>query len=594
MRLVITIAMLLTTVAVAQQLDRRYEYARSYEESGDWQRAAQLYETLYRQNPRQEYFEGLVRTYLQLHRYSELDQFVQQRLQQQPSVELAALHGELLWKMGKMEEAKKAWDAAIALAPDKPETYQTVATAQLRNRLYAYAIETLHQGRQQLDNPFLFAEDLIQLYGATQQYAEGTREALDLLKRKKNLSWVQGRIAAFLISDKGIREVSAVLDSAAQVDDSPAFLMLYEWFLRETKQYDTALEVVKRLDRYRQSPGMALFDFARLCFREGQYQTALRAYEAVLQMGKRSPHYQAAMYGAVRSLEHLLLDSADLDPEQLLEIEDRYHEIIRRFPNTHFAAQAFYRLALLALHYRNDLEQAEAYLKKAVAFRRFDQVASQALLTLADLEIRRDALDSARSYYQQVLQTYRRVLPAQLQAQYGLGMLEFYQGNLDSAKALFGKVAVHLDADAANDALEKIVLLETYRSEAEQAAIKLLAAGMLRQKQRQYEEAQALYQKALQRAGNSELAAYIQLQLANLFQEQHRSDEALALLDRILEQYPYTVFADRILWLKGKIYESRQQRDKAVEVYSKILLSYPRSPLVPFARERIKALNGGA
>ncbi len=593
MRILCWLALLITTTLWAQPTDRRYDYAKSYEESGDWERAAQLYQRLYNEDPRKEYFEGLVRTYLQLHRYSELERIVAARLHTHPTVELYALEGDLLWKLGKTREAAQAWDQAIRLAPQDPETYRTIATAQLRNRLYAAAIETLLQARTALDNPFLFSEDLIQLYGATQQYRKGTEEALQLLKRKKNVSWIQGRIAAFLISQKGIREVSAVLDSAAQYNDSPAFLILYEWFLRETKQYDKALEVVKRLDPYRQPRGRALYDFARLCFQEGHYDVALKAYEAVMDLGKNSSFYQGAMYGAVRCLEMLTLSNHRLEPEQLEEVEAKYAEIIERFPNSHFAAQALHRLARLALQYHNDLNKAEVYLKRAAAFGRFDQIASQALLDLADLFIRKDQLDSARKYYHRILQRYgQRQAAAKLQAEYGLGLLEFFQGNLDSAKAYFGKVAAHLESDAANDALAGIILLENYRSVGEQEALRWLARGMLRQRQQRYEEAQELYQKALQRAGTSELGAFIQLQLANIHFQQHHFETALQFLDRILAQYPRTIFADRILWLKGNIYEAQHQNDKAVESYSTILLKHPRSPLVPLVRQRIKALNG--
>ncbi|MBF8247802.1 MAG: TPR REGION domain-containing protein, partial [Bacteroidetes bacterium] len=58
----------------AQEIDivARLRVAQSFEQSGDWERAALLYEELYKHDPKNYvFFEGLRRSYTQVKKYDE-------------------------------------------------------------------------------------------------------------------------------------------------------------------------------------------------------------------------------------------------------------------------------------------------------------------------------------------------------------------------------------------------------------------------------------------------------------------------------------------------------------------------------------------
>lgn len=66
---------------------------------------------------------------------------------------------------------------------------------------------------------------------------------------------------------------------------------------------------------------------------------------------------------------------------------------------------------------------------------------------------------------------------------------------------------------------------------------------------------------------------------------------AAARLAAVVNRYPLYSKADRALWMLGNIWEGTERKEIAAPYYARIVREYPLSPLVPQAKERLKALK---
>ncbi|HPP40190.1 MAG TPA: hypothetical protein PK498_07850, partial [Candidatus Kapabacteria bacterium] len=138
-RIIIIILIVLSqNLLIAQTaLEQRLRLAETYEKSGDINNAARIYEELYKENSNnQVIFEGLVRNFSSLNRYSELLQYVKERYDKQKDIITTSIYAELLWRTGSTNEANKIWDKAISDYSQNPLVYEQISNSMIQMRLF--------------------------------------------------------------------------------------------------------------------------------------------------------------------------------------------------------------------------------------------------------------------------------------------------------------------------------------------------------------------------------------------------------------------------------------------------------------------------
>ena len=180
LRFLLSIAFLLALAVTAHaqptKIGDKFKLGQAYEQSGDYRNAARVYQELYAANPASDqYFQGVVRALSSLQQFSSVLPIVQERLLKYPTLELHALEGQLLWRTGKKADADKAWKAALDMSENNESAYEYIARTQTALRLTDKAIATLLLGRERIDRPTVFADELSQLYAAIGNYEQCTR-----------------------------------------------------------------------------------------------------------------------------------------------------------------------------------------------------------------------------------------------------------------------------------------------------------------------------------------------------------------------------------------------------------------------------------
>lgn len=590
---IIYLSISLFNVAYAQNAEtQKQKFAENYENSGDMTNAARIWEELYAANPTSEKnFSGLVRTFKALNRFSELMPVVLQKLETRKTPDMWALHGELLWRLGKAAEAQASWDKALSGKPDSPEPYNTVANTQISLRLFDKAIATLEKGREILQMPNLFGEQLCNLFIAAGDFQKGLAEILSLLMINQNLALAQGRVFALIAGEEASLYIAARLKSEADTQQNNILIQqLFAWLLRTTGKLNEAFDVYKRIDALYNANGREILNFAELSRSDGNYDIAIKGYENIIERGKANPYVSTALFGYARTLEmksqagNLLSES---DAKRIIKL---YESVIKDFPKTHIAYESQYRIADIAFAHLGDESRAIEELTSLIANFSHNQLSAAANLLIGNIYLQTGKIDLARTQYQKTASFYRQIVPdVGEKALFKLAELEYFLGEIDSAKAHFYMLSENKSSLVAADAINKIVHLEQNKDF--EKGLRLFAKAEFMENRKEKEEAVKLYLETAESAAGSDLAEKSILNAAKIKNTLGESIEAIKLYNSILEKNPDTIYADLISLALGNIYINSGKKEEALNCFTIILTKYPRSIYLQEARQKIRQLR---
>jgi tetratricopeptide (TPR) repeat protein len=556
----------------------------------------------------QTYFDGVVRTLMALNQPAALLPLVEEQIARTPQsglhpVELYSLKGDLLWKIGKTAQAEEAWKLALAAAPASQPAFATIARAQSSNRAFDLAIATLLQGRTRLGSPALFSDDLSQLYGAVSNFTAGAQEVLTFLKQTNNLNTAQGRIAAYLITPKGTDQTNSVLEKTAAAEPNNFLVQrLYGWFLREIKDYNRALDVTQRLDNMLNAQGRELLMFAEKARQERFYDAALKGYGLVIDKGRLNPNALSAFYGYARTMESRLEEAktagTTFSDEELKGIVARYRAVVADYPGTQYAAESQYRIARMMQDNFKKPEAAEQEFIRLVQQYRGFPIAARGAVDLGMLYTEQNQMPKAAETFRMTLQTFARMRNECDEAEFRLAELEYFSGNLDSADRRFAKLAANTNADIANDALERLALLEQKRTPEGEETIKRFAAAELLERRNMFDEAvvgfSALANLIKPTAAHAVIGEQALLRAGNIELRRKRYEAAQKLFAQLLQQFPEGTLGDFAMMYEADAIALQGRKDEAIALYTQALARFSRSTLLQQIRLKIRKLRGDA
>lgn len=595
--------------AQTQATAAKFRLAQTYEQAGDYQRAAGLYRELLEQDPSNTVFaDGYQRMLVQLKQYDDAIRMIQRRLLLAPEdINLHATLAGVYQRAGREQEARKEWDAMIARGPTNATMYRIVASSMIEYRLLDQAAEIYRRGRAACNDPSLFTLELAQLRIAMMDYKGASRELVDwLLRNPTQIGFVQGRLSGFVAKPDGRRAAIAVVEETLRNRRDVQLYELLGWLYREGKDFETALGLARTVDDLTRAQGGALLEFADRVFKEKALDVAARAYQEAIHARLPPRRLPVALYGYANTLKEIALRGDTLhmpvgpartsDPGRAAPFEDvleAYRRIIREYPRTEYSAKAYYQIGILQLSRIFDLDGALAsfghVMEEAggVGVIRYDVA-----LKIARLYTAKGDTVRAAQQCETVVHSSGATPDQQDEAQFRLAELAFFEGRFDEAVARLDSITVNMKADYANDAIElQSFLLENASAS---AALKRFGQAEFLARQRKNTEAIALLQDIVKQFPGSLLVDDALMRTAELQEAAGFSQEALGTYHRLLTEFKETSVAlDRAHFNMAEIYQFDVRDTKqAIGEYEKLLAEYPNSVFGSLARKRIRLLRG--
>ena len=316
---------LFSGIALAQEARLAQQYFRE----GEYEKAAIIYEKLFRKDERNDYyFDRYVESLMALERYSDCEKAIKRQVKKTPdNVNLYVTYGNLFERQVLDQKASEQYQKAIEKLTKDRFSVIRLANAFIRLTKYDYAIATFEKGSKLLRDEMTFAYNLGDLYrrkGDTPKMIENYLNSLE--SNPSRLNNIKTTFQRVFSTDDYMELKAQLYTRIHKNEDAIHFPELLAWVFIQQKDYKNALRQVRALDRRFRENGARVFDLAGIAANDKDYDTAIAAYEYIVQSkGPSSTYYIESKQGSLNNKRERIVAGFDYTVEQLQDLESEYN-----------------------------------------------------------------------------------------------------------------------------------------------------------------------------------------------------------------------------------------------------------------------------
>ena len=604
---------------VFAQFDRNnilFQRARAYHKVGDIEEAINILQKLYEENPENfAYLNLLKESYKDLGAFKQLLSILQKDLSLHP--DNWRIEVEIIDTYFKLEQKDNAFAIINRLTEEYPDNYsltRTIALVMSSNRLFDETVAHYEDAQKRMEKPGPLTRDLANFHASRLNYAQATKEYIKFLNLvPQNFEYIRRQLSRFNTDSSTI---SIVLDNLkAGLDRSPNNISLRHLvadYQFRTGKYEEALAEYIILETNSESDGRILFEFIENLKLEKQYQIGIKASRKLMILKPNSRIYPKTyfMLAEMNELNEESQDDSYTELNLTLQYNNTdlmnespgipksiaiYDSLAITYQNSLIASKALFRMGEIYFTRLQNLVEAEKAFKNSMLSHRGNQTIEPALARLADIDLERGDLASAKETYLKLAETTKRK-EFRLKSKFIISEIEYFSGEFDSSLYHLNDLIFESDFKdyIMNDALELSILLEIVKSDntaKSQEALKLYSKADLLSRQRKYSEAQAVYQILYEQYPDTPLSDNAFFLAGKLSATMGRFEESVERLDLFLVKYPESDLADEVLLSAGEINEiALKDTESAIFYYERLLIDYPRRIFADIARKLLRNL----
>ena len=572
--------------------------ADQYYLDGEYEKAAELYENLYRSSNRSDYyFSKYIECLLALEEYERCESIVEDQITATPdNVALYVTLGNVLERQNKFEEADAAFTRAIANLPADLGQVARLANAFLGLTKYDEAIETFEKGQILVNRPGLFSENLADLYrrkGDTEKMIENYLYSLHT--NPQRLVSIQTTLQRFLQKEDYVLLQAQLYTMIQDYPEADYFPEMLAWVSIQQRDFRSALRQLKALDQRLEENGNRVFRLAQMAANARDFEVAVEAYEYIVSAkGPGSPFYLSAKEASLDCQRRNLVKNYDYSKDDLRGLEAQYEAFLNEIGRNKNTASIIADQARMEAFFINDLDKAIALLDEVIAFPGVPKdIYSKAKLDLADFQLMKGEIWEATLLYSQVDKDLKEE-PLGEEARFRNARLAYYNGDFEWAQAQFDILKASTSKLISNDAIDmSVFIMDNLGLDSTAHPLASYAEAELLVFQNKFAEAQenlTILSNLYPDHGLQDDILYLR---AQILMKQRRYAEAALLYEEIFMKFPDEIRADNSLFALAGIYEEHLgDTTKALELYEKIFVEYSGSTFSIEARKRYRMLRG--
>lgn len=578
-----------------QEVNRATRLARQAESDGDLERALDLWQFVHDNKP--GYFSayhGIKRCLLGLNRYREALVFLDGELEKASRsagilkpADIAADRIEVLYTAKEDSAAESELEKALVKYRGDKKIYRSVSGVLSLHGMYERSLEVLYRGREEINDPFLYAREIARWAENRMNWETAIREYLLYLEESNSrLSYVTGAIGD--LSDQPAVDSIAhsVVSETLEETEGPFSITLNRLLAAlyfRSQRYDIALEHYQELEALTGAGGHEMLGFAQSVAAEGEYPLALQAFNDVLSIGPKAKIKESALIGKGLLMEMTdNLDSAEISYKTVLELNSSSSAMF----------EAYSRLGFISIE-RSHPTEARKYFESAIKLARQARLSVNRIDVLY-IEIARSweldgNLERAEKVLRDLIRRSGRRFSEYGSARYELAKLYFRKGEIEAVEREIDALLLAYPAsEYANECLQLQNLINDLKSS--QDVIRAFGNADLLLLWKDTEEARSILD-SLAESGSGPIREHA---LWRLFQidfdiaDYNRAHETLI---KIIASPEY-LRRDLALYRAGEVCTRYINKPQLAQVYyEEILISCPGSPMVDKARRHLKNLQ---
>lgn len=572
--------------------------ANSYLQNGEYEKAVELFHGLWESNNQEvKFYSPLYKCLLALKRFDELEKVVKKQIKKnygdpQFVIELGYMYAQI----PSEQKAKEQYDKTVKdLKPLEPAV-RKLANAFDAYRLYDYVIATYEKGGKLLRNDSYFSFELAQAYLNKGDAATAVKYFLQLIEEDpfkaqviKNTIQTSKQAPSLLIEME--TQLYAKVQKSASNED---YIDLLTWVYIQNKDFEGALTQMKALDRRKNENGFRVLNIARMAQTEGDYSTAIAAYEYIISKGKDNTMYFISRTELLNCRREKIAKNINYTRADLEGLKGDYINFINENDRGFKTAPSIKELADLEGFYLHEMDSAIELCNELLEMPGVNtQLKNKTKLSLGDFYlITGDVWESTLLYSQ--VDKDEKDSPLGEEARFRNAKLAYFKGDFEWAQTQLEALKSSTSELISNDAINlSVFIIDNLGLDTIETPMQMFAKAELMMYQNKNAEARATLDTITYLYPGHALLDDISFLKAEMFVSQKEFDKAVPLLEDIIRNYKTDLKGDDATFLLGKIYEEHlMNNEKAMELYKTIITDYNSSLLVIDARKRFRLLRG--
>jgi len=590
---VLFLLMLTSLGLFAQNDDLRL--AGQYSMNGEMQKAADIYQKLYKQS-NETYYPLYFNSLIGLKKFDEAESITKKMLKLHPQIyQYTIAQGRIYREMGNQEKADAIYDNLLKTMPADQGAVNDIASQFYQAENIDYAIKTFVQGRKLLHNDQLFVNELISLYRFKHDKVNMVNEYLNLLQVSPEYMMQAKSVMASQFdgaADYNMLKM-ALLKVIQQYPQQTVFADMLTWQYLQQKQFNMAMNQALALNRRQNDGGNSIMELCQTLVSNHAYDEAIRGYEYIIGKGKENDLYIGAKIELI-STKSLKITSGKYEQADLVDLEKDYIALLNEFGRNQGTAFAMQKLAKLQAFKLHKFADAQKLLEETVAIPGLRPgLLADCKLDLGDVYLLNNKPWDASLTYMQV-QSDHSGTPIGQEANYRNAKLAYYTGDFAYAKGQLDVLKAATSQLIANDALNLSLLISDHTAfDSTGNALKMYARADLAIFKEDPDKAIITLDSIDRVYPKNDLVNDILMAKARIFIQKKDYQLAIAPLKKIAEDGKTDLWADDAVFMLGDIYENHlDDKASAQAWYQKIITDYPSSLWINDARKRFRILRG--
>lgn len=569
--------------------------AKQYLNDGDFEKAVIFYEKLVEKNPRRtDYAEGLISCYQQLERYTDVEEFLDEK------INLGNVYPTFYIELGynhtlqnNSEKAIEEYDKAIATINRNPNYGYGIGFRFQKYALLDYALKAYSKAMD-LNPKLNYSFQMARIYGEQGDVEKMFNSYLDLIKEEKtSMANVLRNIDDFITEDPENENnglLKTVLLKNAQKNPSIRWNELLSWLFVQQKQYGSAFRQEKAI--YKRTEGNSirrLENLGDVALEMSEINVAQSIFEYIVENARS----EVIKLNAQLSLIDIQL--LDADEKQLTNIQKQYDKLIDIHGYKSQTMQLQIAYANFLTFKRDTPEPAIDILKKSLELPLNTRSVAYVKLALGDILVFNKKFNEALIYFSQIQKKLKNDILGQ-NARYKVAQTSFYKGDFDWAFTQLKVLRSSTSQLIANDAMQLSLLIsDNSLEDSTQTALKKYARADLLAYQNKTKDAIAALDDILENHKGEKIEDEALLKQGELLEGLNEYEAAKFNYQKIIEFYASGILADDAHFALGELYRKiLNEPEKAKDQYEKIIYNYQDSYYFPQARQHFRKLRGDA
>ena len=584
------------TSEVKAQLNADEAMAVQYYQSGDYEKAALLYEKLFNRTKNASYYDPYFTCLLRTKKFDEAEKLVRVLQKNNPENYSYPIDlGRVFQERGEQEKSNTLYNNLIKNLPFNEFAIKDLAITFYRADAYDFSIKTFLNGRKILNDEKAFIFDLLSLYRYRKDKIMLIQEYLLLLTINPDALQQAQNVLGNILESKDDFDVlkTAILRRLQKDAQNIALTELLNWQYLQQKDFDMALRQTIALDRRLKEEGGRVFELSKLLVSNLAYEQGVEALNYLITKGEKGRYYIPAKIDLL-NVKSVQLTKGKLNNTDLLTLESDYESLLKEFGRSSGTAFAIRQLANLQAFYLKKPEIAAENLQKLLELPGITPVIiAQTKLELGDIYTLSGEPWEAALIFGQVEKSFPNEVYGH-EAKFKNSRLAYFQGDFLWSKAQLDVLKSSTSQLIANDALNLSLLIsDNLQNENDTAALKSYSEAELNIFKNQQEKAFEILDSINILFPANSLADDILMVKSKMYIHSNQLDQAVVNLQTIIDNFSSDLWGDDALFILADLYETKlNQPEKAIELYQKIINDYSDSLYIIEARKRFRQLRG--